>query len=383
MHSLLKRQNSNSRSLEYDKAYKIMDLLQKNISKTNKQEHFLEEDSRDMRLGQLLFEKREMPLESVPRFAPKGNYAIDGAVLLESLISTTPPADTLDSDASNNVEDSATLDDITRTYTKHIPQHLQRNYHKLMKDYVATPFRLYTRDSAYVSPENVESVLPGGLVECHFTLKHYHFRNGEKGSSDEFTAILEQTIWLKVEKRCILSGGYNKRKNPLEGPTQPKVNKAFKSVAGSSASSATAIKLSNTNSSIANPLPANMRTDSADKNLVSVSGGAVHTMATAAPPASSPVEKTEVDATSKSVSNPMVKPSDSTLVSQVSLGHASTSDTATHVPPEKTSVQGGSTGDGALQIPDGVDKTWMPLVLLRKKLPCTWGKEATPSWLKH
>ena len=34
----------------------------------------------------------------MPRFAPKGDYTIDGAVLLDTLLSTTPPPDALDSD---------------------------------------------------------------------------------------------------------------------------------------------------------------------------------------------------------------------------------------------------------------------------------------------
>ncbi|KAF7970488.1 hypothetical protein HWV62_23855 [Athelia sp. TMB] len=341
---------------EYDKAYRILDLMQKNISKTNKQEHFLEEDSHDMRLGQFMFEKREIPLDSVPRFTPKGDYAIDGAVLLESLISTTPPADALESEASlstlDDTKDSNTLDDITREYAKHIPPNLQRNYHDLMKYFAVTPFRLYTHDGAYVSPENVESVLHNGLVECHFTLKHYHFKSGEKGSSDKFTAALEQTIWLKAGKRRLVSGGYNKRKNPLDGPTQPKVNKSFKTVAGSSPSSSNATKNSLAKSSLpasVTPLPVSASAGGNDgiqeSSVVSVSGDipqssgtsqAIIPAVTGMPPPPVPVNNASPNAVCTSSSVPEVL--------QAAPATMSISDIPDKVPLDEAAVQHGSVG---------------------------------------
>ncbi|KAF7969312.1 hypothetical protein HWV62_27747 [Athelia sp. TMB] len=226
---------------EYDKAVKIMTLLQKDVGKTEKHEHFIIDKS-DMRFSQGIFERRDRvvglkTIDNVPRFAPKGNYAVDGAVLLESLISTTPPADAFDSDGSTGTmedpEDGNQLDETTRSYAKYMPQNLQRKYHDLIGDYAVTPLRLFTREGAYVTPDNVETILPGSLVECHFTFKHYWFRGG---NSDTFTAGLEQVIWLKAGVPRLVDGGYNKRRNPFDGPTQPPTSKALKTVAGASAS---------------------------------------------------------------------------------------------------------------------------------------------------
>ncbi|KAF7971097.1 hypothetical protein HWV62_22092 [Athelia sp. TMB] len=225
---------------EYDKAVKIMTFLQKDVAKTENHEYFLVDQNRDMRFSQSIFEKRVKPLKSVPRYAPTGDYAVDGAVLLESLVSTTPPNDAFESDASGDTLDEPDsddgLDEITRSYAKYIPHNLQKKYHDLIKDYAVTPLRLFTREGAYVTPDNVESILPGSLVECHFTFKHYWFPGGAAGKSDTFTAGLEQTIWLKAGSPRLISGGYNKRRNPFDGPTQPPINKAFKAVAGASAS---------------------------------------------------------------------------------------------------------------------------------------------------
>ncbi|KAF7985886.1 hypothetical protein HWV62_43766 [Athelia sp. TMB] len=327
---------------EYDKALKIMSLLQKDVAKTDKHEHFII-DKGDMKFSQGIFEKRDRPIDNVPRFAPKGNYAVDGAVLLESLVSTTPPADALDSDGSTGTmedpDDDSQLDETTRTYAKYIPQSLQKKYHDLIGEHAVTPLRLFTRDGAYITPDNTESVLPGALVEAHFTFKHYWFRGGN--NSDTFTAGLEQTIWLKAGIPRLVDGGYNKRRNPFDGPTQPPINKAFKTVAGASASMSPASTNvpSNVTKKSSSVVPAVASTQA----VLPASGSAV------VPEVSGPIgEKTPTTEVSKS-SEPLVAPTEVGSTSDVVMGPKEPEGGLTMQEPERRVEEAAADGNTSSQ----------------------------------
>ncbi|KAF7977631.1 hypothetical protein HWV62_3036 [Athelia sp. TMB] len=232
---------------EYEKALKIMALLQRDIAKTAKLEYFIVNEGLDMRFGQPLFERRSVPLTSVPKFSPKGNYTVDGAVLLETLYSTTPPLDALESDASSGtMEDddvSDMLDDTTRNYAKYIPSGTQKKYYDLMKDFAVTPFRLFKPSGQWIKPDSAEAFMQTALVECHFSLKHFWIRNAAV-PYDTFSASLEQVIWLKPGMPRAVDGGYGKRTHLDMSPTPaPVAKKAFKSTSGSSASSSPASRI--------------------------------------------------------------------------------------------------------------------------------------------
>ncbi|KAF7983369.1 hypothetical protein HWV62_22359 [Athelia sp. TMB] len=227
---------------EYNKSRKVIIALQRDIAKTAKQEYLMVNDDNDMRFGQPVFEKRTKPVVNMPRFAPKGNYGVDGAVLLETLYSTTPPPDALDSDhdSTGTLEDdeqAGKLDDTTRDYAQYIPSGLQKKYYDLMKDYAVTPLRLFRNSGQYVPPDEAESVLQGALAAVHFSIRHYWIRTAAP-PYDTFSGTMEQVVWLKAGSRRLVDGDYGKRRSLHDGPIQaPLINKAFKSIAGSSAGS--------------------------------------------------------------------------------------------------------------------------------------------------
>ncbi|KAF7972408.1 hypothetical protein HWV62_18066 [Athelia sp. TMB] len=238
---------------EFEKALQNAVILQRDIAKTAKHEYFLVDENCAMRFNQPLFEKRAkassfdqlVPITNIPKFGSR-DYTIDGAVLLESL-TTTPPADALDSDVSadtlEDVDPDTLLDETTRAYSKYMTGALQKKYHDLMRNYAVTPLRVF-KSGVYVKPDAVQALLQNALVEVHYTLKHFAFKNLTSSAYDTFTATLQQVIWLKAGTRRQLDGGYNKRRNPSDGPTQaPLINKAFKSVAGSSASKSPASRV--------------------------------------------------------------------------------------------------------------------------------------------
>ncbi|KAF7968757.1 hypothetical protein HWV62_29553 [Athelia sp. TMB] len=232
---------------EYEKALKMMAVLQRDIAKTSKLEYFLVNEGLDMRFGQPLFEKRAIPVTNVPKFSPKGNYAVDGAVLLETLFSTTPPPDALESDVSSNTIDDddvdGLLDDATRDYAKYIPSGTQKKYHDLMKDFAVTPLRLFKTSGQWIKPDSAEAFMQGALVECHFSFKHFWIKNTAV-PYDTFSGSLEQVIWLRAGVRRAVTGDYGKRTNLEMGLTAAPVSrKAFKSTSGASASNSPASRV--------------------------------------------------------------------------------------------------------------------------------------------
>ena len=112
---------------------------------------------------------------------------------------------------------------------------MQKKYYDLIKDHAVTPLRLFKNSGEYVAPDDAESLMQGGTLEAHFTLKHFWIR-GASPPYDTFSGTLEQVVWLKAGTRRLIGGDYGKRRNLHDGPIQaPLINKAFKSVAGSSA----------------------------------------------------------------------------------------------------------------------------------------------------
>jgi hypothetical protein len=112
-----------------------------------------------------------------------------------------------------NPEAPTKVDDETDHWP--VPDEFEQVLCALKRSFAVQPLRVYVNDR-FVEPKDVSGILANGLVELHFTLKHFHIsRSGEK-DFDSFTAVIEQIIVLKTG--APKAPNAYKRKGPREGP---------------------------------------------------------------------------------------------------------------------------------------------------------------------
>lgn len=112
-----------------------------------------------------------------------------------------------------NPEAPTEVDDETDNWP--VPDEYEQTLCAIKRSFAVQALRVYV-NGHFVEPADVNGILANGLVELHFTLKHFHIsRSGEK-DFDSFTAVIEQIIVLKpgVPK----APNAYKRKGPREGP---------------------------------------------------------------------------------------------------------------------------------------------------------------------
>ena len=84
------------------------------------------------------------------------------------------------------------------------------------------PLHLF-ENNAFVEPQHANRILANGLVEIHFSLRHYRIQRKDQKAFDSFTADIEQIIVLK--SGTPKSRSAYKRRNPRTGPVHVKRSK--------------------------------------------------------------------------------------------------------------------------------------------------------------